>query len=169
MTLSAVKGRVAVGCDEAGFTLKETLIGFMLSQGWEVDDFGCHSVQAVDYPDIAFSIASAVARGEYNRALLICGTGIGMAITANKLPGVRAAQAHDPYSAERARKSNDAQIITLGARVIGSELAKSILASWLQSEFEGGNSARKVQKMIEIDANPLNYDQPQLDVRRKIP
>ena len=96
-------------------------------------------------------MAEAVARGEHERAVLICGTGLGMAITANKIPGVRAATAHDPYSAERARKSNDAQIITMGARIIAPRVAEKVLDHWLASEFEGGRAAPKVEKMKAID------------------
>jgi ribose 5-phosphate isomerase B len=106
----------------------------------------------MDYPDVARTVAEAAAAGQDERAILVCGTGIGMAITANKVPGVRAAQAHDVYSAERARKSNDAQVLALGARVIGPELAKSIVDAWLASDFAGGASARKVEKMKRIDA-----------------
>ena len=142
---------VAIGSDEAGYRLKGLLIGVLEEEGLEVADFGCHSEDPVDYPDVAFAVAEAVARGEHDRAILICGTGIGMSIAANKVPGVRAAQAHDPYSAERARKSNDAQILALGARVIGPELAKSILRTWLQAEFSGGGSARKVAKINAVD------------------
>ena len=116
---------VAVGSDEAGYQLKGLLIDLLKEEGLEVVDFGCHSEEPVDYPDVAFDVAEAVARGEHDRGILICGTGIGMSIAANKVPGVRAAQAHDPYSAERARMSNDAHILALGARVIGPELAKS--------------------------------------------
>jgi ribose 5-phosphate isomerase B len=105
----------------------------------------------VDYPDVAEQAAVAVASGEVDRAILVCGTGIGMSITANKVPGVRAALCHDTYSAERARKSNDAQVITMGARVIGPELAKKIVEVWLESDFAGGNSTRKVEKMNAID------------------
>lgn len=153
------KGRhmkVAIGCDEAGFDLKEIVIAHLKARGIEARDYGVPSAQAepgVDYPDIARVVAEDIARGEEERGILICGTGIGMAISANKVPGVRAAQAHDTYSAERARKSNDAQIITFGARVIGPELAKSIVDSWLESEFAGGNSTRKVDKMKQIDAD----------------
>jgi len=138
---------VAIGSDEAGFRLKGLLIDLLKEDGLEVADFGTDSEEPVDYPDVAFELAEAVARGEHDRGILICGTGIGMSIAANKVPGVRAAQAHDPYSAERARKSNDAQILALGARVIGPELAKSIVRTWLHSEFEGGGSARKVGKI----------------------
>ena len=142
---------VAIGSDEAGFRLKGVLIEVLGEEGLEVADFGCHSEDPVDYPDVAFEVARAVARGEHDRGILICGTGIGMSIAANKVPGVRAAQAHDAYSAERARKSNDAQILALGARVIGPELAKSIVRTWLHAEFAGGGSARKVDKIKAAD------------------
>lgn len=146
---------VAIGSDEAGFRLKGILVDLLeQEEGLEVADFGCHSEDPVDYPDVAFEVARAVARGEHDRGILICGTGIGMSIAANKVPGVRAAQAHDAYSAERARKSNDAQILALGARVIGPELAKSIVRTWLRSEFAGGGSTRKVGKIKAADEAP---------------
>ena len=139
---------VAIGSDDAGFALKTFLVEVLRQEGCEVRDFGCHSPDPVDYPDVAFELARAVARGEHDRGILVCGTGIGMAIAANTGPGVRAAQAHDPYSAERARKSNDAQVLTLGARVIGPELAASLVRTWLRAEFAGGGSARKVAKIM---------------------
>jgi ribose 5-phosphate isomerase B len=148
--------KIAIGCDEAGFALKEVIIAHLKTSGIEAHDYGVPSAQAVpdtDYPDIARAVAEDIASGAEERGILICGTGIGMAISANKVPGVRAAQAHDTYSAERARKSNDAQVITLGARVIGPELAKSIVDAWLASDFAGGNSTRKVEKMNRIDAD----------------
>jgi ribose 5-phosphate isomerase B len=147
-----VSKAVAIGSDEAGFRLKAILIDLLRGEeGLEVADFGCHSEDPVDYPDVAFDLARAVARGEHDRGILICGTGIGMSIAANKVPGVRAAQAHDAYSAERARKSNDAQILALGARVIGPELAKSIVRTWLRAEFAGGRSIQKVDKIKAAD------------------
>ena len=142
---------IAIGADEAAFQLKEILIQHIRDTGYEVKDFGVHSKDPVDYPDIAVEVAEAVAVGAHERAILCYGTGVGMSITANKVPGVRAAQCHDVYSAERARKSNNAQILTMGQRVIGSELAKTIVDAWLESEFSGGSSARKVAKMEEID------------------
>jgi ribose 5-phosphate isomerase B len=142
---------IAIGADDAAFELKETLAQHMRDKGYEVKDFGVHSKDPVDYPDVAVEIAEAVARGEHERAILCCGTGIGMSITANKIPGVRAAQCHDVFSAERARKSNNAQVLTMGQRVIGPELAKTIVDAWLEAEFSGGSSARKVAKMVEID------------------
>jgi ribose 5-phosphate isomerase B len=148
--------KIAIGCDEAGFDLKEIVVAHLKARGVEAVDYGVPSAQpkpGTDYPDIARAVAEDIARGVQERGILICGTGIGMAISANKVPGVRAAQAHDTYSAQRARKSNDAQVLTFGARVIGPELAKSIVDAWLESDFEGGNSTRKVDKMKQIDAD----------------
>lgn len=145
------KRTVAIGCDEAGFALKQTLVKYLEEQGIQVKDFGCHSLDPVDYPDVALEVANAVSSSPKERGILVCGTGIGMAIAANKVAGVYAAQAHDTFSAERARKSNNAQIITMGARVIGPELAKQIVQHWLDSEFAGGGSARKVEKICRIE------------------
>ena len=142
---------IAIGCDEAAYDLKELLKQTMVAAGHEVIDYGTHEGKPVLYPDIAFAVAEGIAAGRHTRGVLLCGTGIGMAISANKVPGVRAAQAHDTYSAERARKSNDAQIVTMGARVVGPELAKSILAAWLASEYEGGRSAAKVDRIVEYE------------------
>jgi len=150
--------RVAIGSDEAGFDLKELLKGHLEAQGLEVKDFGCLSPDPVDYPDVAYALAKDVAKHPSERGILICGTGIGMAITANKIPGVSAAQAHDTYSAERARKSNNAQIITLGARVVGPELAKQIVDAWLRSEFQEGNSRQKVDKITAIERTNLGVE-----------
>lgn len=139
---------IAIGCDEGGFELKQAILATLAEQGIAVKDFGCYSTDPVDYPDVGYDVARAVARGEHDRGILICGTGIGMAIVANKVPGVRAAQVHDVYSAERARKSNDAQIMTMGAKVVGVELARALVHSWLEAEFTGGNSERKVEKIM---------------------
>lgn len=143
--------RLALGCDSAGLPLKEVICEHLRNRGISVVDFGVLPDQDVDYPDIARGVAEQVAAGEFDRAILICGTGIGMAIVANKVPGVRAAVCHDPYSAERSRKSNNAQVMALGARVVGPELAKSLTDIWLESEFEGGRSEPKVAKINELD------------------
>ncbi len=143
----AARKPIAVGSDHIGFPLKEELKRFLEAEGYEVVDYGCAAPDPVDYPDVAVDVAEAVAAGRHDRALLVCGTGIGMAITANKIPGVFAAVGHDPYSAERARKSNAAQVLTMGSRVIAPELAKSVLRTWLAAEFAGGESARKVEKV----------------------
>ena len=145
--------RIAIGCDEAAYELKEILREHLARPGAEVQDYGTFDAAPVPYPDIAFAVAEAVASGRHDRAVLLCGTGIGMAISANKVPGVRAAQAHDTYSAARARMSNDAQIVTLGARVVGSEVAKSIVDAFLASEFQGGRSTAKVARIVAYEAS----------------
>ena len=141
--------KIGIGADDAALDLKAALIERLQERGYEVEDYGIK--EGADYPDVAVEVAEAVARGEPDRAILCCGTGLGMSITANKVPGVRAAQCHDVYSAERARKSNNAQVLTMGQRVIGPEAAKTVMDAWLDSEFAGGSSAKKVEKMEEID------------------
>ena len=134
--------KIAIGCDEAAYEMKQAIKAEMEAHGHELLDFGCHDDEPVLYPDIGVAVAEAVLRGDAERGLLFCGTGIGMAISANKVPGIRAAQAHDTYSAERASKSNDAQIITLGARVVGLELAKAIVHTFIGSSFEPKSQAK---------------------------
>ena len=142
---------IAIGCDEAAYDLKEILKRHLEAGGVLIDDYGVQAGQTALYPDVAVAVARKVAGGEYARAILLCGTGIGVCISANKVPGVRAAQAHDTYSASRARKSNDAQILCLGARVVGPELAKSIVDAWMNSEFEGGRSSEKVERIQALE------------------
>lgn len=144
--------RVAIGCDEAAYELKEVLRKHLAATGAQVHDYGTFDAAPVLYPDIAFAVAEAVAAGRHDRAVLLCGTGIGMAISANKVPGIRAAQAHDTYSAGRARMSNDAQIVTIGARVVGTELAKTIVDAFLAAEFQGARSADKVARIVAYEA-----------------
>ena len=143
--------KVAIGCDEAAFDLKVILKDHLAAKGVEVEDYGCPDKSPVLYPDIAATVARAIRSGKHDRGVLLCGTGIGMAISANKVDGIRAAQAHDTYSAERARKSNDAQIVTIGARIVGPELAKSIIDAWLASEFQGGGSQAKVDAIAALE------------------
>jgi ribose 5-phosphate isomerase B len=142
---------LAIGCDEAAFELKEAIKAFVEKKGINVQDFGCFNSDPVLYPDIAVAVAESVVKGENIRGILLCGTGIGMAISANKVPGIRAAVCHDAYSTERSRKSNNAQIMTLGARVVGEELAKYLVSVWLDSEFLGGGSASKVEKIKQYE------------------
>ncbi|HZQ05568.1 MAG TPA: ribose 5-phosphate isomerase B [Anaerolineae bacterium] len=144
--------QVLLGSDHFGYSLKENLKSYLKELGHEPVDLGCYQPEeAVDYPDVAVAVAEKIASGDYERGILICGTGIGMAITANKIPGVRAACCHDPYSAERARKSNDAQIMTMGAEIVGPALGRYLLDIWLASEFGGGRSTRKVEKIKHLD------------------
>ena len=143
---------ILIGSDHIGYPLKENLREYLLESGHEVVDLGCaDAATPVNYPDVATELAERIAAGETDRGILICGTGIGMAITANKVPGVRAACCHDPYSAERARKSNDAQVITMGSQIIAPTLARLLIDHWLASEFAGGRSAPKVDKIKKLD------------------
>ena len=148
--------KIAVGCDEAAYNLKVEIIKYLNEKGIECDDFGAAAGEVILYPDVAFKVADAVAEGKYKRAILFCGTGLGMCICANKVPGVRAAVCHDPFSAERARMSNNAQILCMGERVIGVELAKKIVDVWLEAEFsEKSRSQPKVQRIIELEQEHL--------------
>lgn len=142
---------IAIGCDEAACDLKNVVKQHLLDQGHQVVDFGTHDNQPVLYPDIGIAVAEAIVQGRHERGVLLCGTGIGMAISANKVAGIRAAQAHDTYSAERASRSNNAQIVTLGSRVIGPELAKAIVDRFIGSNFDGGKSALKVDAITEYE------------------
>ncbi|CAB1243479.1 ribose 5-phosphate isomerase B [Clostridium sp. MT-14] len=144
--------KIIIGADNLGYDLKEIVKTHIESKGIEVVDVGVYDKKPVDYPDVALAVAKRIANNEFERGILICGTGIGMAIAANKVPGVRAAQCHDIYSAERSRKSNNAQIMTMGAVVIGPELAKKLVDVWLESEFQGGRSIPKVKKINDIDS-----------------
>jgi ribose 5-phosphate isomerase B len=156
---------ILLGADDAGLGLLQVIADDLAARGVAVetvrpDDIGPAASAAdgsgpehedVDYPDVAERVAVAIRDGRADRAILICGTGIGMAIAANKVRGVRAALAHDVYSAERARKSNNAQVLTMGARVIGPEAAKTVVHAWLESEFAGGASTRKVEKIDDLE------------------
>lgn len=143
--------KLAIGCDEAAYRLKKEIMDHLEKKGISCRDFGAGEGETVLYPDVAVRVAKAVAGQESDRGILLCGTGIGMAITANKVPGIRAAVCHDPYSAQRARMSNDAQILCMGERVIGAELAKVIVDIWLESEFAGGGSVPKVERIREYE------------------
>ena len=145
------KMSIAIGSDEIAFEFKEIIKSYISELGHDVADYGVYNENPVLYPDIAVKVAQAIADGKHERGILICGTGIGMAIAANKVPNIRAAVCHDPYSTERARKSNNAQIMTMGARIIGIELAKFLVSTWLDSEFEGGRSKMKVDKISEYE------------------
>jgi ribose 5-phosphate isomerase B len=143
--------RIAIGADDAGFALKGVIAEHLRRSGLEVEDFGVHNTDPSLYPDIALDVAQAVADGKYPRGILICGTGIGVCITANKVPGIRAAVCHDSYSAERARRSNDCQIMTLGSRVVGEELAKQLVDIWLKADFDSNRSGKKVDRINAIE------------------
>lgn len=143
--------RVAVGADINGLELKEVVKQHLIEKGHEVVDFGVASGEDIDYPDVGEPVARAVANGEVDRAVLVCGTGLGMAIVANKVRGVRAASVSDPYSAERAIKSNNAKVLCMGGLVVGKNVAPILIDHWIEGEFAGGNSGRKVAKIDDLD------------------
>jgi ribose 5-phosphate isomerase B len=150
--------KIAIGSDEVAVELKAAIQSFLNHQHVvpvEVADYRASGPQPVDAPDVALLVAEAVAAGEADRGILLCGSGVGMAITANKVPGVRAAQCHDVYTAQHARNSNDAQILVMGSRVVGAELATQIVAAWLKEDFE--SNPRRVAKMAKIDAIEKRY------------
>jgi ribose 5-phosphate isomerase B len=149
--MNDTKGKIVVGADHFGLPLKQGIVQYLSLLGYEVEDIGVQEDTPVDYPDIAAALAEMISQKQYDRGILVCGTGAGMAIAANKVPDVRAVCAHDPFTAERARASNNAQIITFGSQIIGIEVAKKLLDIWLKSEFQGGRSTTKVQKIDDLD------------------
>jgi ribose 5-phosphate isomerase B len=149
--------RVGLGADHAGFAMKQALVEVVRDLGHEVIDFGTHSAASVDYPDVAHAVARAVQSGTLDRAILVCGTGVGMAIAANRLRGVRAAHASEGFTARLARLHNDAQILTLGSRVIGPGVAAEITSVFLSTGFEGGRHTRRVAR---IDDGPPAEESP---------
>lgn len=144
--------KVALGSDHGGFRLKEEIKRLLDQLQIEYTDFGCACEDSVDYPDYALPVAEKVASGEYDRGILVCGTGIGMSITANKIPGVRCALVHDTFSARATREHNDSNVLALGERVVGPGLALEIVKVWLETEFQGGRHARRVKKIGQIEA-----------------
>ncbi|MCL4394615.1 MAG: ribose 5-phosphate isomerase B [Chloroflexi bacterium] len=142
---------IVVGADHFGLPLKNAVRDYLVSKEYQVVDVGVDTDTPVDYPDIAQALAERIGRGEFERGILVCGTGAGMAIVANKIPGVRAVCVTDPYTAERARASNDAQVITFGSQITGPEVAKKLIDIWLASEFQAGRSGPKVAKIDQVD------------------
>lgn len=143
--------KIALGADHAGFPLKEHLARFLAGQGHDVDDVGTHSVASVDYPDFAAKVARAVASGEAERGVLVCGTGIGVAMAANKVDGVRAANCNDLFGAGLCRAHNNANVLAVGGRVIGTDLAEAIVRTFLETEWEGGRHGRRVEKIHSLE------------------
>ena len=139
--------KIAVACDHGGLVLKNTLLKYLNSKGYEVKDFGTCTEDSCDYPDYALPAAEAVARGECERGILICSTGIGISIAANKVKGIRCAHCHDTYSAKYTRLHNDANMLAMGGRTTDEKTALEITAAWLDTEFEGGRHQRRVDML----------------------
>jgi len=142
---------IVLGADHFGMPLKDAIRDYLIKKGYQVVDMGVNESTPVDYPDVGAMVAEEVGAGKYARGILVCGTGAGMAIVANKVPGVRAVCVQDPYTAERAVASNNAQIITFGAQITGAVVAEKLIDVWLESEFQGGRSAPKVAKIDSLD------------------
>ena len=145
--------KVVIGADNLGLPLKDILVEHLKSKGHEVVDIGTNSSDPVDYPGVGRRLAEKIAAGEFGRGILVCGTGAGMAIVANKVPGVRAVCVTDPYTAERAIASNNAQVITMGAQITGASVAKMLADIWLANEFQAERSGKKVAQIDQIDAD----------------
>lgn len=142
---------IAIGSDHGGYSLKQVIMKHLDERGLEYNDFGTYTEESCDYPDYGEAVARAVASGEYERGIIICGTGIGISIAANKVRGVRAALCGDCYSAEMTRRHNDANILALGARVLGTGLALKIVDTFLDTGFDGGRHARRVALIGDIE------------------
>lgn len=147
--------KVALASDHGGVHLRKEIASLLDELDIEYEDFGCESTASVDYPDYALLVAEKVAKGEFDRGILICGTGIGMSITANKVKGIRAALCHDVFSARVTREHNDSNILTMGERVIGPGLAREIASAWLGGEFQGGRHERRIKKITAYEEKQL--------------
>ena len=143
--------RIAMAADHAGYHLKELIKRELVKRGHEVEDLGTHSSQSTDYPDFARKAAEAVASGAYPRGIVICGTGIGVSIVANKVPGIRAALCNDLYSAQLAREHNDANILALGSRIVGPGLAFKIVETFIGTEYSGGRHGARLEKIRQME------------------
>ena len=142
------KQRIAIGCDHAGFDLKQEIVAFLKKHEVDCYDFGVFDRSPADYPSIAKEVALAVADNEFDKGIIICGSGLGVCIVANKVVGIRAVTCHETFSAKMSRTHNDANVLTMGARIIGTDLAKDIVLTWLKTEFEGGRHQVRIS-MIE--------------------
>lgn len=145
--------KIAIGTDHGGICLKPAIIDYLKNKGIEFFDFGTFSTDSVDYPDIAYPVAKAVAEGKYDKGILLCGTGIGMSITANKVKGIRAAVLSDEFSASATAEHNDANILALGGRVVTPEKAVKLVDIWLSTPFAGGRHQQRIDKIKAIEEN----------------
>ena len=143
--------KIAFGSDHAGYELKDRLMAYVKERGFDAENLGGFKPEAIDYPLAGRQVAEAVAASKYDLGVLICGTGVGISIAANKVPGIRAVVCSEPYSAVMSRRHNNSNILAMGARVVGDELALMILEQWLDAEFEGGRHARRVGLIGDIE------------------
>lgn len=156
---------IAIGSDHAAFAFKEEVKKYLFAKGVELRDFGTFGPERVDYCDFGFKAGEAVASGECERGILFCGTGVGISISANKVPGIRAVVCSEPYSAKLSRMHNNTNILALGARVVGIELAKMIIDVWLDTPFEAGRHAERIQKIAEYELHHLPIRSAHTEIR----
>ncbi|MDK2807239.1 MAG: ribose 5-phosphate isomerase [Thermoanaerobacterium sp.] len=142
---------IAIGSDHGGYELKEAIKKHLDEKGIEYKDFGTFSEESVDYPDFALKVAEAVASGEFDKGILLCGTGVGISIAANKVPGIRAANVSDAFSARYSKEHNNANVLCMGGRVVGPGLAAILVDEWLNAEFQGGRHQKRLDKITEIE------------------
>ena len=143
--------KIAIGSDHAAYEFKMLIMDYITSKGHQVQDFGTHSLERVDYCDYGFIVGEAVASGEFDRGVITCGTGVGISIAANKVKSIRCVVCSEPYSAKLSREHNDTNILSLGARVVGIEVAKMIVDEWLNTAFEGGRHAERIKKISNYE------------------
>lgn len=155
--------RIAIGSDHRGYLAKEKVKPLLQQLGYEVEDFGADSQTACDYPDVAYPAARAVASGQVDRAILFCGTGVGMSISANKVLAIRAALCHDELTAQMSRQHNNANVLCIPADLVGEALVRRIVEVWLETPFEGGRHARRVQKILEIEKDVCSHQDADTD------
>ena len=148
--------KLAIGSDHVGVELKAIIIDYVKELGHEIEDFGPYSMERADYPQYGKKVALEVASGMFDGGILICGTGVGISITANKVPGIRAVVCSEPYSAKLSKEHNNTNILAFGSRVVGMELAKMIVKEWLDTKFEGGRHANRIEMITEIKKNTSN-------------
>ncbi len=149
--------KLVIGSDHAGLHLKKQVLALLKKKGVEVTDFGTENDESVDYPDFGMQVAEAISHGEAERGILLCGSGIGMSIVANKYRGVRAALCYDTQTARLSRQHNDANVLVMGGRLLEASQAMEIVKTWLETKFEGGRHARRIQKILEIEKNNMNH------------
>jgi len=142
---------IAIASDHGGFELKEDIKDFLRSAGFSFTDLGAHNNDSVDYPDYGIELSRRVASGEFEKGVLVCGTGIGMSIVANKIPGIRAALVHDVFSARMSSEHNNANVLVIGGRVTGKGLARELVKTWLEAKFEGGRHQKRLDKIAELE------------------
>ena len=143
--------KIAIGCDHGGVAIKAAVLQVLKDNGIEVEDFGCFDGASVDYPDYALAVAEAVSAGKADKGIILCGTGIGISIAANKVKGIRAAVCHDTFTAQMCSQHNNANILAMGGRVVSAELAAQMTQVWLNTPFEGGRHSIRVEKISEIE------------------